>query len=219
MERQEGPVGGAVGLVAAALSADIAAGRFGPGMRLTEAALAQRFGVSRGPVREALRQLAAEGLVALERHRGAEVRQLSRAEVAALYELREVAEGLAARRAALRCGEPAARAAIAQTLAEAASARDASGFGAANARFHAAIVALAQNPYVADTLARLRLGALRVRFRMLDDPAARAESQLAHARIAQALLAGDGAAAEAEMRAHVRAAAARLQGLPDRAFG
>jgi DNA-binding GntR family transcriptional regulator len=222
MDGPGGSSGGAVAQVAAALAADIGAGRLAAGRRLTEAALAKRFGLSRGPVREALRQLASEGLVALHRHRGAEVRRLSRAEVAALFELREVAEGLAARLAAPRCREAEARAALLApfgALAAAALARDGAGFSAANARFHEAIIGFAGNAYLAETLARLRLGALRTQFRLQNDQVAIRESQASHERIAEALLAGDGAAAEAEMRAHVRGAAAWLQSLPDDAFG
>jgi DNA-binding GntR family transcriptional regulator len=222
MDGPEGSSGGAVSRVVAALSAEIGSGQLPSGLRLTEAALAERFGVSRGPVREALRQLAAEGLVALARHRGAEVKRLSRAEVSALYQLREVAEGLAARLAAGRAREPGARAELIDcfgTLAAAALARDGAAFSVANARFHATIIGLSGNPYLSETLARLRLGALRAQFRLLSDAAAIGESQAAHARIAEALLAGDGASAEAEMRAHVCGAASWLQSLPDRAFG
>lgn len=218
-----GPERGAVAAVVGALSADIAAGRLAAGARLTEAALAARFGLSRGPVREALRDLAALGLVRHHRHRGAEVRRLTRAEVAALYELREVTEGLAARRAAARLALDApARARLAEAfgaLAAAALARDAAAFGTSNAAFHALLLELAGNPYLTETMERLRLPALRTQFRLLEDPGAIAESQAAHAAIAEAVMAGDPIAAEAAMRAHVQAAGRRLQALSDDAFG
>jgi DNA-binding GntR family transcriptional regulator len=212
---------GAVAAVAASLAADIAAGRLAPGTRLTEAALAARFGLSRGPLREALRQLAAEGLVAHARHRGAAVRRLGRADVAAIYDLREVVEGLAARLAAGRLDTPA-RHALATAfghLAAAAMAADAAAYGAANAAFHALLVRLAGNPLLPPLVERLSLPALRLQFRLLLDRPAMQESQAGHAAVCEALMAGNGDAAEAAMRAHLRAAAARLQALPDSLFG
>jgi DNA-binding GntR family transcriptional regulator len=211
---------GAVASLVARLAAEIAEGRIAAGARLTEAALAARFAVSRGPVREALRHLAAEGLVLHHRHRGAEVRRMSRAEVAALYEVREMMEGLAARLAAARLGDPAARARLAAAFrALEAAAAGGADYAAANVAFHALVVELAGNAPLSATLARLRLPALRTQFRLLEAQDAVAESQAAHLGIAAALRAGDGIAAEAAMRAHVRAAAARLQALPDDAFG
>jgi DNA-binding GntR family transcriptional regulator len=77
----------------------IVRGRFRPGDRLNEAALAGAFGVSRGPVREALSQLQQEGLVRVERHRGARVSRISAEDVEELYELRVDLELFAAKRA------------------------------------------------------------------------------------------------------------------------
>jgi DNA-binding transcriptional regulator YhcF (GntR family) len=72
-------------------------GRLVPGQRLAEPDLMQRLSVSRGTVREALVHLRAEGLVELERYRGARIRILSRRKVIELNQIRGVAEGLAAR--------------------------------------------------------------------------------------------------------------------------
>jgi DNA-binding GntR family transcriptional regulator len=213
---------GAVQQVIGALTADIAEGRLPPGARLTEAALATRFGLSRGPVREALRHLAVQGLLAHRRHAGAEVRRLTRAELRALFDLREVTEGLAARLAAAHATAPPAAArlrAALDRLAEAAAAGDIAAFGAANAAFHAEIVALAANPYVTESVARLRLGGMRAQFALLEEPGAITASQAAHLLIGEALAAGDGLGAEAAMRAHLRAAAARLLAQPDQVFG
>lgn len=77
----------------------IVRGHFRPGHRLSESMLADAFGVSRGPVREALSQLQQEGLVALERHKGATVTRMSREDVEELYELRIDLERLAVKRA------------------------------------------------------------------------------------------------------------------------
>jgi DNA-binding GntR family transcriptional regulator len=72
-------------------------GRLAPGMRLTERELTKMMGVSRTVVREALRQLESEGLVALIPNKGPVVRALTLAEAKDLYSIRAVLEGLAAR--------------------------------------------------------------------------------------------------------------------------
>lgn len=81
-------------------------GRYSPGQRLVEQRLAEEYDVSRTPVREAIHRLEAEGLVVVERHRGAQVRQLSHDEIADLYDVRSRLEAYAAELAAER-SEPA----------------------------------------------------------------------------------------------------------------
>ncbi len=83
----------------------IVEGRLAPGVRLIEQSLAEQLGVSRTPVREALRHLEADGLVISERNRGAEVRRLSAVEVDDLYELRGRLESYAAELAAVRADD------------------------------------------------------------------------------------------------------------------
>jgi DNA-binding GntR family transcriptional regulator len=68
-----------------------------PGQRLIENDIQRRYGVSRPTIREAVRRLAAEGLVELKHNSAATVRSLSRADVSSLFRIREVLEGLAAR--------------------------------------------------------------------------------------------------------------------------
>jgi DNA-binding GntR family transcriptional regulator len=84
----------------ARLVADIRAGTLRPGDRLTETDLADRLGISRTPVREAIRQLESDGLVTHIPRVGAVVRRLDYAEITELYEMRAVLEGTAARFAA-----------------------------------------------------------------------------------------------------------------------
>lgn len=84
-----------VGLVAR-LRAAIVDGTYPPGAPLSEVSLADTFGVSRTPVREALKQLEVEGLINIKPRVGTFVRQPSRREVAELFELKEALEGLAA---------------------------------------------------------------------------------------------------------------------------
>src|SRR5690242_15355831 len=87
--------------LAATLQARVLNGELPMGARLRQAALAEEFGVSRTPVREALRKLQASGLVELRPNRGALVRGLSSREVRDAYEVRAELEGLAAELAAL----------------------------------------------------------------------------------------------------------------------
>ncbi|MFJ9597380.1 GntR family transcriptional regulator [Streptomyces virginiae] len=88
--------------VCTAIRDDIVSGVFEPGGRLTEEVLARRYGVSRVPVREALRTLESEGFVTTRRHAGACVAEPTAQEAADLLELRVLLEPLAASRAARR---------------------------------------------------------------------------------------------------------------------
>jgi DNA-binding GntR family transcriptional regulator len=82
----------------------IVEGEFEPGSRLVEQRIGEMFDLSRTPVREALRALAADGLVTIERNRGAIVATMSDTDIRDLYELRARLESLAAERAATRMG-------------------------------------------------------------------------------------------------------------------
>src|SRR6476660_5878330 len=88
------------------LIADILSGRLPPGARIVETRVAQQFGVSQGPVREALRDLELFGFVVSSPFRGAIVRQTSVEDLVQIYPIRAVLEGLAARDAATRIDEP-----------------------------------------------------------------------------------------------------------------
>jgi DNA-binding GntR family transcriptional regulator len=88
--------------LAAAIQARVLSGEFPSGSRLRQETLAEEFGVSRTPVREALRKLQAAGIVQLEPRRGARVRGPSAREVREAYEVRAELEGLAAALAAER---------------------------------------------------------------------------------------------------------------------
>ncbi|MCF6522775.1 GntR family transcriptional regulator [Streptomyces sp. JJ36] len=92
--------------VCTAIRDDIVQGAFPPGTRLTEELLARRYGVSRVPVREALRTLESEGFVRTRRHAGATVAEPTEQEAADLLEVRALLEPLGAARAAQRRTEP-----------------------------------------------------------------------------------------------------------------
>ncbi len=125
----------------------ILTGRLKPGDRLVERELAEDLGVSRVPVREAIRSLEAEGFLAVQSPRRIVVRQLARADVEELFDVREALEGLAAGLAAERAGKPELRA-LERLLAEAARATesgDPAQITKLNTRFHDEIVAISGN--------------------------------------------------------------------------
>ncbi|MFF4013558.1 GntR family transcriptional regulator [Streptomyces sp. NPDC001843] len=141
------PLGAVRERVLAGLRQDIIAGRLRPGDRLVERELAERFGVSRVPVREAIRALVNEGFVLFETPRRTVVRRLSPTDVRELFELREALEVYAAGLAASRA-TPEALAELRALLDQAATATgtgDAETITDVNTRFHDRIRALAGN--------------------------------------------------------------------------
>ncbi|GAA3580369.1 GntR family transcriptional regulator [Amycolatopsis ultiminotia] len=125
----------------------ILTGRLRPGDRLVERELAEDLGVSRVPVREAIRSLEAEGFLVVQSPRRVVVRQLARVDVEELFDVREALESLAAGLAARRAGKPELRR-LDRLLADAARATQ-RGEGARitvlNTRLHDEIVAIAGN--------------------------------------------------------------------------
>src|ERR1700752_1073167 len=93
--------GATVAFIVERLREDIWAGRLEPGSRLVESDLTARLAVSRGPVREGLRRLSADGLIEHRPHRGAVVRRLTNREIRELFLIRIEMEALAARLAAV----------------------------------------------------------------------------------------------------------------------
>ena len=136
-----------------AIREDIAAGRYRAGQRLVEAEVARRAGVSRTPVRQALRWLEREGVVEIEKRRGATMRELTAEQIADLYELRAQLEAFACRLAARRA-RPEDRDEL-RSLAHAfdvAAREDQSEDGAdvrpTNAALHRKIADMAGNPFL-----------------------------------------------------------------------
>ncbi|NUS76162.1 MAG: GntR family transcriptional regulator, partial [Streptomyces sp.] len=141
------PLGAVRERVLAALRQEIIAGGLRPGDRLVERELAERFGVSRVPVREAIRALVAEGFVHFETPRRTVVRRLTRQDVQELFELREALEVYAAGLAAARA-TPEGLAEVEQLLDRAAAATeagDAETITDVNSLLHDRIVAMAGN--------------------------------------------------------------------------
>ncbi|WP_060885099.1 GntR family transcriptional regulator [Streptomyces caniscabiei] len=148
------PLGAVRERVLGTLRQDIIAGRLRPGDRLVERELADRFGVSRVPVREAIRALVAEGFVHFETPRRTVVRRLTPADVAELFELREALEvyvaGLAASRATPE--SLAELSALLDRAAEATRAGDAETITDINTRFHDRVLAMAGNSLLASVM-------------------------------------------------------------------
>jgi DNA-binding GntR family transcriptional regulator len=203
------PHGATVAHIVDGLRGDILAHRLQPGDRLIESALTKRFAVSRGPVREALRRLAAEGLIEHAPNRGAVVRLLSVRDIGELFQIRVEMEALAARLAALSPDE-AARArfveAIAMIFADAP--RRMETYLDENAAFHAAVLNLAGNRQLQELSARLRLTLIMAQVGDALTVEVMRDSVREHRVIAKAIVDGDGAAAAAATRAHLERAAA-----------
>lgn len=141
------------------LSDLVLSGQIAMGERLDERSLAERIDVSRTPLREAISRLANLGVVEQRTYRGAFVRVFSREQVAELYEIRKVLEGLAARKAATRMTEAelADFGAIIERGTASFKADDTKGFEAADREFHAFIVGVAGSDLLAEHLKNLEL--------------------------------------------------------------
>jgi DNA-binding GntR family transcriptional regulator len=180
-----------------------------PGERLRAEALAQRFGTSRTPIREALLQLEAQGLVEVEPNRGAVVKTFDREDLLDLYNVRALLEPAAASRAATRIGEEdIARLRMLCERAEHATVNEQIAY---NEDFHRIIVEAAQSPRLTVAM-RAASGIPRAfRSRFWDSEEQRAESLLCHRRLVSAFRVGDAQLAEAVMRMHILGAVGFLE--------
>jgi DNA-binding GntR family transcriptional regulator len=190
------------------LRQEIASGTIALGEKLSEARLAQRFGVSRMPVREALKELEAAGFVAIEHRRGTFVRRLSRREILDLYEVREAVECMAARLCADRATNDivALLDEVMSAMGDAAQSGDADGYIATDERLHELIMEGAGNNPLADYY---RLLVQQLHRGLLSSIVTRREGRMErslaeHRVLVGAIRARDAQAAEAAMRAHVQ---------------
>lgn len=192
----------------------LAEGEWAPGATLPQLAIAARLGVSQTPVREAIRLLAAEGLVEVSAHLSAVVPRLDRAAVIELYAMREALEGLAVE-TAMRSMDEAARNALVRQMTEIqrqleAAARDG---GAAvpslNQTFHFTLYAAAGMPRLMEAITRL--WALMPAYWLRTIPGRATAQSDFHLPIMAAVGEGDAAGAAEAMRRHIRAASETLQ--------
>ena len=189
------------------LLADIVSWRLLPGQVLGEVDLSERLGISRTPVREALSRLTADGLAEPHTGRGVVVSAISAEDVRALYELRDTLDCRAAELAAQR-GDAETFRALADKLSHAAETladdADHAAYYALVDRMDAEIDAAAQNPYLQQALANVRLHLARVRRLSTSNPRRLAVAAAEHEAIARAVAAGDPALAVATTRVHLK---------------
>ncbi len=184
---------------------EISVGELAPGMRLDETGLAERFGVSRTPIREALSRLTAQGILVPGEKRGVFVAEYSREELSQIFEAMHEIESACARIASQRLNL-LARTEIEFAQAEcmsAAEAGDRAGYLRANEAFHLAIYKATGNPYMAEiaTEFRRRTGPFRAKkFAGKEDLIASAES---HKELIDNIFSEDSATASNGMRSHM----------------
>jgi DNA-binding GntR family transcriptional regulator len=187
-----------------ALREGVIAGRYAPGSRLRERDLSESLEMSRIPIREALRQLEAEGFVVTYPNRGAVVRQLTLKDVAELFDLRLSLEVLAARQAARSVVEGHDSDRLRAIMAEAlrvTRARDTTAIRQVNTAFHEEVVAMTGNALLEATMTPL-LGRIRWLFALTADRDPEVEYS-EHIALCDAICSGNADLAGALAFAHI----------------
>jgi DNA-binding GntR family transcriptional regulator len=181
-------------------------GRFAPGERIAEEEIAQYLGVSRTPVRDALRRLQERGMLVVGASRSLVVAELSKQQVLELYAMREILEGSAARFAAQHASE-AEIGILHRVLDEFGThADDARMLISLNRRFHRAVCEAAHNRYLIATLDGMHDALALLHSNTFRLPNRRTESDAEHRRIVRAIARRNADEAEQAARNHVRAA-------------
>jgi DNA-binding GntR family transcriptional regulator len=183
---------------------DILGGILAPGSRIVETRIAQQFGVSQGPVREALRDLELFGFVVSSPFKGTQVRQISTDDLLEIYPIRAALESVAARRAALLIDDAtlAGLEEVLETMRDASARDDARAQANADAAFHHLIIKAAGNRMLEHVWQTMRLSittcvTYAVTHRSLHEITER------HVPLLEALRSRDPARAEAEIRRHI----------------
>lgn len=195
------------------LRTEILDGGLEPGTELLEVALSEQLGVSRGPLREAMGRLAAEGLVTVRPRRGAVVRELSEAEFLELYEVREAIEWQAVRLAVPRLspGELEALAEINRRMDGHAGRGEVELFFQENLEFHGRLLAACGNAKLREVYRQLLDQMHRYRMRSLTLRGNLQRSVSEHAAILRAAKRGDAERAAQLMADHIRVPQRRLK--------
>jgi DNA-binding GntR family transcriptional regulator len=208
-------------VVVAAIVSGVYAGRLVPGQRLVEADLTRNLGVSRGPVREALKRLAAEGLVTLSRHRGAYVRALPRQEAHDTLVVLERIVGLVARLAAERIGLADHRAMLEDQHARLMATAERGDFVALlkeRRDFYDVLIRIAGNRELARLMPLMQIHLLRLQFQSYVTHDQRRRQFRDYTAITEAVLAGNRVRADRLMQIHIKRTRLALMRLPDEAF-
>ncbi|HVJ54684.1 MAG TPA: GntR family transcriptional regulator [Aliidongia sp.] len=194
------------------LADEITSGHLHPGAELDEHEIAKRFGVSRTPVREALRELASAGLVSIQPRRGVRVAALTPDHLGDLFELMAETEAMCARLATYRmtANERFALQSLHRNSLAAVRADDVNAYDALNRDFHAAIYRGTHNESLVKHASQLRLRLAPYRRAQLRSDQRLKQSHAEHEAILAQMLRGDGAEAELTMRAHMLTASVAL---------
>jgi DNA-binding GntR family transcriptional regulator len=195
------------------LRAEIVAGRLKPGDRLIEQAIAEACGVSRVPLREAMRILATEGLIVISPHRGASVNLLSDTELVELFGARAAIEGFAAMSAAIKQPKFAV-ATMRKTLQRmqgAVKRDDRVSYYSLAADFHKELVLAGGNAVIVRMYEQIRHQLSRYQAAMSAMPDLPSRSNVEHARILKAIERGDGEAARNAAEGHITALVEQFQ--------
>lgn len=192
------------------LAERIVDGGIAPGQRLDEQALAEEFGVSRTPVREAIRQLGAMGLVEVRAHRGATVACPDATVVANGFEVLAELEALCARWSAVRMGarKRAGLDECHRATAEHVRAGNRAKYRDGNLVFYGLIWAGADNVHLAELVGATSRRLAPFRGAQFDSPERLALSHDEHGMVVAGILRGDGAEAAEAMRWHIRSSGA-----------
>jgi DNA-binding GntR family transcriptional regulator len=186
-----------------------------PGQRINEPDVATRLGVSRVPVREALRELESSGLVVARKHAGVFVRQLAAPEIRDLYQMRALLDGFAGRQASLRpATDNAALLTVlddaTERMRQAAQRQDVQSYYGENLRFHWAIIEAAGNQSLTETYRGIVQKLHLSRLKNLAQDIGMQASIVEHIDIAQALRQRDSERCNTLLAEHVRGAHGRL---------
>jgi len=200
------------------ITAAILAGRMVPAQKLIEADISDALGISRGPVREALKRLEAQGVVVLSRHRGAYVRAFSRADTADLLVILEALTGVMARAAAEAIARGADGAELRAALGQLSGEDGEGGLIRQRRHFYDALIAIGGNSHLAAIMPLMRIHLLRLQVQPWFSAADLKDRTAEYAAITEAVLAGNAKGAEQAMRRHMQQMTARLERLPDDAF-
>lgn len=191
--------------VAARLRTMLVEGMIQPGAKLNERELCEKLGVSRTPLREAIKLLAAEGLVDLLPNRGAVAVRLTEADVMNTFEVLAMLEGMSGELAAQRVTdeELAEIQAMHYEMMACFSRRDLSGYYRLNARIHSAINNAARNPVLVGTYRSINARVQSLRFRTNQNETKWQLAMKEHERMLEALAAHDATALRTVLVEHL----------------
>jgi DNA-binding GntR family transcriptional regulator len=216
-----GAVPSATDKVTEAITRGIRAGTFVPGQHLLEPELTRRLNISRGSLREALKHLAAAGIVTLSRYRGAYIGILDRKSVLDLLDVLEPLARLAARLAAQNCDTEEKRGRIMEAAA-ALEAADKRGSRAAYLEqrklFYDTMVEISGNKELARTMPLSRTDLFRAQLETVQNDQQRSRHASGYSKIAQAIVDRDAPAADRAVKRHFDGTRKTMEELPNSAF-